>query len=94
MIRLHALFSDNMVLQQDRVAPVWGWTSPGEKVTVRLGRAAAMAVAGPDASADEVERIRVGRRIWLHRDGRPVLGMGTLEHLKPAAPPASAEPGK
>jgi sialate O-acetylesterase len=48
VIRLHALFSDNTVLQQDMAAPVWGWASPGEKVTVRLGKVAARAVAGPD----------------------------------------------
>jgi sialate O-acetylesterase len=45
VIRLHALFSDNMVLQWELPAPVWGWASPGEKVTVRLGKAGASAVA-------------------------------------------------
>ncbi len=30
------LFSDNMVLQRDRNDPVWGWTKPGENVTVSI----------------------------------------------------------
>ena len=33
---LHALFSDDAVLQRDRVIPVWGWTTPGQTVTVKL----------------------------------------------------------
>ena len=33
---LHALFTNHMVLQRDITAPIWGWTTPGEKVTVRL----------------------------------------------------------
>ncbi|NLW49509.1 MAG: sialate O-acetylesterase [Candidatus Brocadiaceae bacterium] len=47
-MRLHALFSDNMVLQRDVPARVWGCDSPGQKVAVRVGKATARAVAGPD----------------------------------------------
>lgn len=36
-VRLPALISDNMVLQQGRPAPIWGWADIGEMVTVRLG---------------------------------------------------------
>jgi len=36
-VRLPALFSDHMVLQQDAAAPVWGWASAGEQVTVSIG---------------------------------------------------------
>jgi len=35
-VRLPALFSDNMVLQQGTKAPVWGWADDGEQVTVRF----------------------------------------------------------
>jgi len=35
-VRLPRQFSDGMVLQRDRPAPVWGWAEPGEKVTVRF----------------------------------------------------------
>ena len=33
---LHPLFSDNVVLQRDKKAPIWGWAKPGQKVTVSL----------------------------------------------------------
>ena len=33
-VRLPALFSDNMVLQQRTVVPIWGWADDGEDVTV------------------------------------------------------------
>jgi len=34
-IKLPAMISDNMVLQQKTAAPLWGWAEPGEKVTVK-----------------------------------------------------------
>ena len=33
-VRLPALFSDNMVLQQGMDLPVWGWADEGEEVKV------------------------------------------------------------
>jgi sialate O-acetylesterase len=35
-VKLHPLFSDNMVLQQGTTCPVWGKAEPGEKVEVLL----------------------------------------------------------
>jgi sialate O-acetylesterase len=35
-VRLHGLFSDNMVLQRNAAVPVWGWANEGEKVTVEF----------------------------------------------------------
>jgi len=35
-VKLAALFSDNMVLQQGAPVPVWGTASPGERVTVQF----------------------------------------------------------
>jgi len=35
-VRLPALFSDNMVLQQGIECPIWGWADPGESVTIEL----------------------------------------------------------
>ena len=34
-VRLPRLVSDRMVLQRDTELKIWGWASPGEKVTVR-----------------------------------------------------------
>ncbi|MBI3866875.1 MAG: 9-O-acetylesterase [Planctomycetia bacterium] len=33
-VRLPAIISDNMVLQADKPAPIWGWADAGEEVTV------------------------------------------------------------
>ncbi|MCY2988891.1 MAG: hypothetical protein NTY19_13630 [Planctomycetota bacterium] len=33
-LRVAKIFSDHMVLQRDRPAPIWGWAAPGEAVTV------------------------------------------------------------
>lgn len=36
-IKLPAVISDNMVLQQQTQAPIWGWADPAEKITVKAG---------------------------------------------------------
>ena len=33
-LKLAAIFSDHMVLQQEKPLPVWGWADPGEQITV------------------------------------------------------------
>ena len=35
-LKLPAIFGDNMVLQQQMPVPIWGWASPGAKVTVKF----------------------------------------------------------
>lgn len=44
-VRLPSLISDHMVLQADAEIRIWGWASPGEVVTVRLGDQSEQAVA-------------------------------------------------
>jgi sialate O-acetylesterase len=46
--RMPAIFGDNMVLQSGMPAPVWGWATPGQKVTVKI--AAQEKTAQADAS--------------------------------------------
>jgi len=47
-VKLSPLFSGNMVLQQGIEIPVWGWASPGEKVTVTLEKGKASAKANKE----------------------------------------------
>jgi sialate O-acetylesterase len=47
-VRMPSLFSDGMVLQRNGEIPVWGWESPGQKVTVSLSTSKAEATAGAD----------------------------------------------
>jgi sialate O-acetylesterase len=35
-VRLNALFSDNMVLQQGMEDPIWGWADDGEEITISI----------------------------------------------------------
>lgn len=63
---LHALFSNDMILQRDVPCPVWGWTEPGTQVTVTLGEQTVT------ATADQTGK-------WLAKIGpRPAGGPHTL----------------
>lgn len=44
-VRMPALFSDNMVLQQGAPVPVWGWADDGESITVEIAGQHATATA-------------------------------------------------
>jgi len=45
---ISTIFGDNMVLQRDKVNTIWGWSEPGDKVTVQIGDKTATATAGMD----------------------------------------------
>jgi sialate O-acetylesterase len=52
-VRLPALFSDHMVLQQNRTIPIWGWAEPGESVSISFRSQSA------EATADEEGKFRL-----------------------------------
>ena len=47
-LKLPAIISDRMVLQQKQENPVWGWDDPGTPVTVTFAGQSVTAKAGPD----------------------------------------------
>ncbi len=47
-VKLPALISDNMVLQQGRAVPIWGWADKNEVVTVTVGNQMVTAKTGDD----------------------------------------------
>ncbi len=49
-LKLPAIFGDQMVLQQKQTNPVWGWDTPGTKVTVTFGEQNKSAEAGSDGA--------------------------------------------
>src|SRR5882724_6522415 len=49
-VRLPAIFGDHMVLQQKAKLPVWGWASPGEKITVMFGKQKQTTTAAADGT--------------------------------------------
>jgi sialate O-acetylesterase len=44
---VHSLFTDHMVLQRDAMTPVWGWSQPGDKITVQIASKTFTATADP-----------------------------------------------
>lgn len=42
------VFGDNMVLQRGKKNAIWGWSEPGDKVSVQIGDKTATAIAGKD----------------------------------------------
>ena len=47
-VRMPHIFSDHMMLQQQSNCPIWGWASPGEKITIK-GSWGAETIAETDA---------------------------------------------
>src|SRR4051794_26229107 len=47
-LKVPAIISDHMVLQQKLQNPIWGWDTPGTKVTVTFAGQHKSAQAGPD----------------------------------------------
>ena len=53
-LKTHRIFSENMVLQRDKPITIWGWTEPGQKVSVEFGKAKAETTANDDDGRWEV----------------------------------------
>jgi hypothetical protein len=47
-LRLHAIFSSDMVLQREKPITIWGWAAPEGSVSVQLGADQADATAAAD----------------------------------------------
>ena len=48
-LKVHGIFSSNMVIQRNKPILIWGWTEPGSTVSVQFGEEKAEAVAGGGA---------------------------------------------
>src|ERR1700722_2748175 len=59
-VRLPALFSDNMVLQQGMEVPVWGWASDGEQVTVTFRGQTAKTIAKDGKWMVKLKKLKAG----------------------------------
>jgi sialate O-acetylesterase len=53
-LKLHAIFDSDMVLQRGKPITIWGWTKPGETVSVQLGNDEAEAKAAAEKGRWEV----------------------------------------
>ena len=59
-LRLPALFSDNMVLQQGIAVPVWGWADEGEVITVTFRGQSAIATAHEGKWFIQLRKLKAG----------------------------------
>lgn len=53
-LKTHGIFSSNMVIQRDKPIKIWGWATPGNKVTVHFGEEQAEATADSEKGRWEV----------------------------------------
>src|ERR1700747_1943600 len=44
-IKLPGFFGDHMVIQRNQTVPIWGWSSPNEKITINFNRQQKQATA-------------------------------------------------
>lgn len=47
-LRLANIFGDNMVIQRDSIVPIWGWSEPGDNITVAAQGQSVATVAADD----------------------------------------------
>jgi sialate O-acetylesterase len=75
-VRLPALFSEHLVLQQELPVPVWGWADPGERVTVTFRGRNRSTVTGADGRwAVRLPRQSAGGPFTLVIEGRNRIGL-------------------
>lgn len=73
-VRLPALFTDHMVLQQGQKNRVWGWAEPGEAVTVAIGQQQHKTATGKDGKwLVTLEALEVGGPHTLTVSGKNKL---------------------
>ena len=72
-VRVAKIFSDHMVLQRDRPAPIWGWATPGQAVTVAFAgqtkRATADAQGRWRITLDPLPANATGRHLTVAAEG-------------------------
>ena len=54
-LKVHSIFSSNMVIQRGKPIKVWGWAQPGQAVSVQLGAEKAETKAGEEKGRWDVE---------------------------------------
>lgn len=70
-VKLPAVFSDNMVLQQKQANPVWGWAEPGEEVTVTIAGQTKTTKAGDNGKwIVKLDPLEVGEPLTMSVKGK------------------------
>jgi len=72
-VKLHGLFSDNMVLQRDAAVPVWGWADDGEKVTVEFRNQKVSTTAKDGKWMVKLKKLKAGGPDELRVNGKNAI---------------------
>ena len=77
-VRLPHLISDNMVLQQQTDARLWGWTEPGKTVKVTTSWSDQVATAKADKNGEWLVKVKTPKASYeplsiTFDDGEPCL---------------------
>ncbi len=73
-VRLPAVISDHMVLQQDIAVPIWGWADNGEEVTITIAGQSKSAKAGADGKwLVKLDKLPIGEPQELVVKGKNIL---------------------
>ncbi len=73
-VKLPALFSNHMVLQQQTPLPIWGWADPGEKVTVTLAGQSKSTTADKEGKwSVKLDKLQPGQPLTLTVAGKNKL---------------------
>ena len=77
-VKLHGLFSDNMVLQQGISAPVWGWADDGEIVTVEFRSQKVKTTAKNGKWLVHLKKLKAGGPDMLTVAGRNTIALKNI----------------
>jgi len=72
-VRLHGLFSDNMVLQRGIAVPIWGWADEGEEVTVQFGNQTERVMPKSGRWMVRLKKLKAGEPTTLKVSGRNTI---------------------
>lgn len=78
-VRLPAIISDHMVLQQDAAVPIWGWADPGEEISVFI--AGQRKSARADSAGKwkiELDNLKPGAALTLIVTGKNTLTVNNV----------------
>ena len=76
-LKIHRIFSSNMVIQRDKPIMIWGWADAGQTVSVQFGELKAEATAGGDQGRWEVkfpaqESNSTGQKLIVTANGKTI----------------------
>jgi sialate O-acetylesterase len=78
-VRLPRLISDGMILQRDATVRIWGWASPGEKVTMRfLGRTDTATTSAEGEWTMILSPMKAGGPYAMQIDGRNHIALNNI----------------